>query len=67
MRSRFLAAGLAWGLSLGDNGYAIRFFFLGCIDIAGVTGATTASRRILFVQALPAAFAIVFTYLTSHQ
>ena len=66
MRSAFLAADLAWGLSLGDNGYAIRLFFLGCIVIAGVTGAITASRRILYVQAMPAARAIVFTYLSSH-
>jgi len=63
----FLAAGLAWGLSLGDNGYAIRIFFLLCVTIAGVMGAVTASRKILYVQALPAALAIVFTYLSSHQ
>ena len=63
----FLAAGLAWGLSLGDNGYGIRLFFLCCVTVAGVMGAVTASRKILYVQALPAAIAIVFTYLSSHQ
>ena len=63
----FLAAGLAWGLSLADNGSAIRLFFLGCVVIAGVAGAVTASRKILYVQALPAALAILFTYLSSHQ
>jgi putative membrane protein len=58
----FLAAGLAWGLWLGDAGYSIKLFFLGCVVVAGVYGAMTASRRILFVQALPAAIALALTY-----
>jgi putative membrane protein len=59
----FLAAGLAWGLWLGEDGRAIRLFFLGCVVVAGVVGAATANRRILLVQALPAAVAILFTLL----
>ena len=59
----FLAAGLAWALWLGDDGRAIRLFFLGCVLAAGVFGAATANRRILWVQALPAALAIVATLL----
>jgi len=51
----FLAAGLLWGLSLGANGTAVKLFFLACVLIAGIFGAITASRRILFVQAIPAA------------
>ena len=51
----FLAAGLIWGLSLGAEGLAIKTFFLSCVVIAGLYGAATASRKILFVQALPAA------------
>ena len=52
----FLAAGLAWGLIRGGTeGVAIDFFFLGCIFVAGVYGGLTANRRILFIQALPAA------------
>ena len=51
----FLAAGLLWGLSLGANGTAVKLFFLACVLIAGIYGAITASRRILFVQAIPAA------------
>ena len=51
----FLAAGLFWGLSLGDAGASIQVFFLLCVLVAGLYGAATASRRILFVQALPAA------------
>jgi putative membrane protein len=51
----FLAAGLLWGLWLGTpDGTAITLFFLGCVVVAGVFGAVTVSRRILYVQALPA-------------
>jgi len=51
----FLAAGLAWGLMLGHSGTSVKMFFLGCVLIAGLFGAATASRKILLVQALPAA------------
>ena len=56
----FLAAGLVWGLWLGVGGEAIRLFFLGCVIVAGVFGAATVGRTILFVQALPAAVALGF-------
>ena len=51
----FLAAGLVWGLILGTEGLGVEVFFLSCVLIAGLYGAATASRKILFVQALPAA------------
>jgi putative membrane protein len=54
----FLAAGLFWGLSLGASGNPIKLFFLGCIVIAGIYGGVTASRKIIFIQALPAAIAL---------
>ena len=54
----FLAAGLVWGLSLGADGQAIRLFFLGCVILAGIFGAATVGRKILYVQALPAAIAV---------
>lgn len=55
----FLAAGLAWGLfTSGPEGLHIQVFFLGCVVVAGVFGALTASKKILFVQALPAAIAL---------
>ena len=54
----FLAAGLVWGLMLGPSGTGVKLFFLGCVLIAGLYGAATASRKILFVQALPAAVGI---------
>ncbi|MGZ5235243.1 MAG: DUF1304 domain-containing protein [Caldimonas sp.] len=55
----FLAAGLLWGLWLGGAGFAVKLFFLGCVIVAGVFGAATVGRKILFVQALPAALAMV--------
>ena len=55
----FLAAGLVWGLALGAAGRGVVIFFLLCVIVAGVFGAATASRKILFVQALPAAVALV--------
>lgn len=53
----FLVAGLVWGLMLGEAGNPIKLFFLACVVVAGVFGALTASRRILWVQALPGAIA----------
>ena len=60
----FLAAGLFWGLSLGAGGMSVKVFFLLCVLIAGLYGAATASRKILFVQALPAAIGLVLLYLS---
>jgi putative membrane protein len=54
----FLAAGLFWGLGTGDT--HVQNFFLGCILVAGVYGAFTANIRILWVQGVPAAVALVF-------
>jgi putative membrane protein len=53
----FLAAGLIWGLWSGQA--AVKVFFLACVLAAGVFGAVTANRRILWVQALPAALALL--------
>ena len=55
----FLAAGLLWGLALGGAGDAVKVFFLACVVVAGVFGAVTVSRKILFIQALPAAVALL--------
>jgi putative membrane protein len=59
----FLAAGLLWGIWLGDAGFAIKLFFLACVLVAGVFGALTVSRKVLWVQAVPAAIAIVLLWL----
>lgn len=60
----FLAAGLFWGLSLGADGAGIKVFFLCCILVAGIYGAATASRKILFIQALPAALGLALLWLS---
>src|SRR5262245_7008740 len=52
----FLAAGLAWGLWAGL--FDVKVFFLACVIVAGVFGAATASRKILWVQALPGLVAL---------
>src|SRR6476646_6831880 len=52
----FLAAGLVWSF-FATSGYDVRVFFLSCVVIAGIYGGLTASRAILFIQALPATIA----------
>ena len=59
----FLAAGLLWALTLGDSGFAVKVFFLLCVIVAGVFGAATAKRSILYIQALPAAIALILVWL----
>ena len=54
----FLAAGLVWGLALGAAGMDVKVFFVCCVIVAGVFGAVTVSRNILFVQALPGIIAL---------
>lgn len=61
----FLAVGLIWGVLHRDPSFAlqIKTFFLLCVIVAGVYGAASVSRKILFVQALPAALALVLIWL----
>ncbi|WRL52632.1 DUF1304 domain-containing protein [Luteimonas sp. R10] len=63
----FLAAGLAWGLLLGVDGFGVKLFFLACVLVAGAYGAATANRKILFVQALPAALGLALLLLSRGQ
>ena len=58
----FLAAGLIW--SVLGGGVAVAVFFLSCVVIAGLFGALTVSRKILWVQALPAAVALALLLLS---
>ncbi len=60
----FLAAGLLWGL-VSTGGFDALIFFLSCIIIAGIYGAFTAKRSILFLQALPAAIAMTLLILNN--
>lgn len=59
----FLAAGLVWGLLPSAQADELRLFFLGCVVVAGVYGAYTVNRRILWIQAAPAACGIVLVLL----
>lgn len=61
----FLAAGLVWGLFHPNPAFAfqIKIFFLLCVIVAGAYGAATVSRRILYVQAVPAALALILLWL----
>jgi putative membrane protein len=60
----FLAAGLFWGLSLGAAGSGVKVFFLACVLVAGLYGAATASRKILFIQAVPAAIGLLLVWMS---
>ena len=60
----FLAAGLIWGLMPDANNSGVRIFFLSCVIVAGVFGAATVSRRILWIQAAPAAIGLVLVLLS---
>jgi len=61
----FLAAGLIWGLVHPDPAIAwqIQLFFLACVAVAGIIGAVTSSRKILFIQTVPAMIAIIAIWL----
>lgn len=55
----FLAAGLLWAaLLVPPFAKELAIFFLGCVIVAGIFGAATVNKRILFVQALPAVIAL---------
>lgn len=58
----FLAAGLVWGLVSGET--PVKIFFLVCVLVAGLFGGFTASRTILYLQALPALIALLALYLS---
>lgn len=60
----FLAAGLLWGWYLGEAGYSIKLFFLGCVLVAGIYGAATVNKKILFIQSVPALIGISLLFLS---
>lgn len=62
----FLSAGLIWSLFIKDPVWQINIavFFLGCVLIAGIFGAFTASRKIFFVQGIPALIGLLLVLLS---
>ena len=60
----FLAAGLFWGLSMGAAGTSVKVFFLLCVLVAGLYGAATAARKILFIQAIPATIGLALVLMS---
>jgi putative membrane protein len=63
----FLAFGLIWSLFISDAIWSsnVAFFFLVCVLVAGIYGAITVSKRIFFVQSVPAILGIVSILLTN--
>jgi len=57
----FLVAGLAWSFLINDPiwSYNVCLFFLGCVLVAGIFGGITASKKIFFVQGVPALLALL--------
>ena len=62
----FLSAGLFWGLLSSDSlqSFHVKVFFLSCVVIAGIYGGLSVSRRIVFIQALPAAITLILLFNT---
>lgn len=62
----FLSSGLIWSFLISDINWEIyiRIFFLGCVVVAGIYGAITASKKIFIIQALPAIIALIFVLIT---
>ena len=65
----FLAAGLIWSFFIGNAEWSanVAYFFLGCVAVAGIYGAITVQRSILFVQTIPATAAILVTFLAQRS
>ncbi|WP_408096008.1 DUF1304 domain-containing protein [Peredibacter sp. HCB2-198] len=53
----FLAAGLIWGVI--SHLHDVKVFFLACVIVAGIVGAFTANKKILYIQAFPALAALM--------
>ncbi len=60
----FISAGLIWGVLQGSNGYDFKIFFLSCVIVAGIYGAITASRKILYVQAIPGLLGLFLVFIS---
>jgi putative membrane protein len=63
----FLAAGLIWSFLISDTNWSdnIAYFFLSCVIVAGIYGGLTVSKKIFFIQSIPAILALIFTYFSN--
>jgi len=61
----FLAAGLVWSLLIKDLVWSenVGIFFLTCVAVAGIYGALTVTKKIFYIQALPAILALILILL----
>ncbi len=61
----FLAAGLIWTFFIQNIEWKanVSIFFLSCVAVAGIYGALSASKKIFFVQGLPAIIALILILL----
>lgn len=57
----FLAAGLVWSLFISDDIWSknVALFFLTCVLIAGIYGAYSVSKKIFYIQGIPALIGII--------
>lgn len=64
----FLAAGLLWSIFISnpDWRFNVALFFLSCVIIAALYGAVSVSKKIFFVQGVPAVLALVFLCLAYY-
>ncbi|MEP7119997.1 MAG: DUF1304 domain-containing protein [Byssovorax sp.] len=64
----FLAAGLIWSIAASDphEAFHLRLFFLGCVVVAGVYGGATVDRKIMLLQAMPAAIGVALVVLAGQ-
>jgi len=62
----FLAAGLIWSLLISNTEWSenVALFFLGCVAVAGIYGAMTADKKIIFVQTIPASIGMALILLS---
>ncbi len=60
----FLAAGLIWSLIIADPIWQknVAYFFLACVAVAGIYGAMTADKKIIFVQTVPAVLGLILVF-----
>lgn len=58
----FLSAGLIWSLLVGNLEFEamLQVFFFVCVVVAGIVGAITVSKKIFWIQSLPALLGLLF-------